>query len=90
MFLCTASDDKNSLTALMSALETLLENPSWIPKRTIIFALGFDEESSGRRGAGTIGPYLENLYGFNSMALILDEGGMGLDLVENNTLCGLS
>ncbi|KAI0444759.1 peptidase family M20/M25/M40 [Xylaria telfairii] len=84
-----ASDDKNSLTALMSALESLLENPSWIPKRTIIFALGFDEESSGRRGAGTIGPYLENLYGFNSMALILDEGGMGLDLVENNTLYAL-
>lgn len=85
-----ASDDKNSLTALMSALETLLANPTWIPKRTIILALGFDEESSGRRGAGTIGPYLENLYGHNSMALVLDEGGMGLDLVGNDTLCKCS
>ncbi|KAI0459661.1 peptidase family M20/M25/M40 [Xylaria acuta] len=84
-----ASDDKNSLTAFMSALEALLENPSWVPKRTIIFALGFDEECSGRRGAGTIGPYLEKLHGFNSMALILDEGGMGLDLVENDTLYAL-
>jgi Gly-Xaa carboxypeptidase len=82
-----ASDDKNSLTALMSALETLLSNPSWVPKRTIIFALGFDEECSGRRGAGTIGPYLEKLYGSNSMALILDEGGMGLELLGNDTLC---
>ncbi|KAI3318397.1 peptidase family M20/M25/M40 [Xylariaceae sp. AK1471] len=84
-----ASDDKNSLTALMSALETLLSNSTWIPKRTIIFALGFDEECSGRRGAGTIGPYLENLYGFNSMALILDEGGMGLELLGNDTLYAL-
>ncbi|KAJ8127063.1 hypothetical protein O1611_g6574 [Lasiodiplodia mahajangana] len=84
-----ASDDKNSLTALMSALEELLANPNWIPKRTIVFALGFDEECSGRRGAGTIGPYLESLYGPNSMALILDEGGMGLDLVGNETLYAL-
>ncbi|KAI1172413.1 peptidase family M20/M25/M40 [Nemania sp. FL0916] len=84
-----ASDDKNSLTALMSALETLLANPSWTPKRTIILASGFDEECSGRRGAGTIGPYLEELYGPNSMALVLDEGGMGLDLVGNDTLYAL-
>ncbi|KAI0429403.1 peptidase family M20/M25/M40 [Xylaria sp. FL1042] len=84
-----ASDDKNSLTALMSALETLLANPDWIPKRTIILALGFDEECSGRRGAGTIGPYLESLYGSNSMALILDEGGMGLELLGNDTLYAL-
>ncbi|KAI0098763.1 peptidase family M20/M25/M40 [Nemania sp. FL0031] len=84
-----ASDDKNSLTALMSALEELLANPNWIPKRTIVFPLGFDEECSGRRGAGTIGPYLESLYGPNSMALILDEGGMGLDLVGNDTLYAL-
>ncbi|KAI1151609.1 peptidase family M20/M25/M40 [Nemania diffusa] len=84
-----ASDDKNSLTAAISALEELLANPSWIPKRTIIFALGFDEECSGRRGAGTIGPYLESLYGPNSMALILDEGGMGLELIGNDTLYAL-
>jgi Gly-Xaa carboxypeptidase len=81
-----ASDDKNSLTGLMSALETLLSNPDWVPKRTIILALGFDEECSGRRGAGTIGPHLEKLYGRNSMALVLDEGGMGLELL-NDTLC---
>lgn len=81
-----ASDDKNSMTALFSALETLLSNPKWVPRRTILLALGFDEES-GRRGAGTIGPYLEKLYGKWSMALILDEGGMGLDLLEDKVLC---
>ena len=73
-----ASDDKNSLTGLFSALETLLSNPLWVPRRTIIVALGFDEECSGRRGAGHIGPFLEKRYGPNSLALILDEGGMGL------------
>ncbi|KAI0967725.1 peptidase family M20/M25/M40 [Xylaria arbuscula] len=84
-----ASDDKNSLTALFSALETLLGNSDWVPKRTIIFALGFDEECSGRRGAGTIGPYLEDLYGHNSLALVLDEGGLGLQLLGNDTLYAL-
>ncbi|KAI2620872.1 peptidase family M20/M25/M40 [Xylaria nigripes] len=77
-----ASDDKNSLTGLMSALEELLSHDDWTPKRTIILAFGFDEECTGRRGATTIGPYLENLYGKNSMALILDEGGMGLQLLD--------
>ncbi|KAI1077162.1 carboxypeptidase S [Whalleya microplaca] len=84
-----ASDDKNSLTGLMSALEELLSNPHWVPKRTIILALGFDEECSGRRGAGKIGEYLEALYGPDSIALILDEGGMGLELLGSDTLYAL-
>lgn len=84
-----ASDDKNSLTGLMSALETLLSNPRWNPRRSIIVALGFDEECSGRRGAGTIGPFLEEQYGKDSMAIILDEGGMGLELLGGETLYAL-
>lgn len=82
-----ASDDKNSLTALLSALETLLGYAEWVPRRTIVLALGFDEESSGRRGAGTIGPFLEERYGKYGIALLLDEGGMGLELLGNDTLC---
>lgn len=82
-----ASDDKNSLTALFSALETLLGYSAWVPKRTIVLALGFDEESSGRRGAGTIGSFLEDRYGKYGIALLLDEGGMGLELLGNDTLC---
>jgi len=73
-----ASDDKNSLTALLSAVEELLSDPGWSPSRTIILAFGFDEECSGRRGAGSITKYLESTYGRDSMVLILDEGGMGL------------
>lgn len=84
-----ASDDKNSLTGLFSALETLFSNPLWVPRRSIILALGFDEECSGRRGAGYIGRYLEQQYGPNSVALILDEGGMGLQLLNNDTLYAL-
>ncbi|KAI1137898.1 carboxypeptidase S [Hypoxylon sp. FL0543] len=84
-----ASDDKNSLTGLFSALETLLSNPLWVPRRSIILALGFDEECSGRRGAGYIGRYLEQQYGPSSVALILDEGGMGLQLLGNDTLYAL-
>ncbi|KAK9416849.1 hypothetical protein SUNI508_09321 [Seiridium unicorne] len=83
-----ASDDKNSLSAIFSALETLLSNPTWVPRRTIIVALGFDEES-GNRGAGTIGPFLEERYGQWSMAIVLDEGGMGLELLEDKVLYAL-
>ncbi|KAI0485160.1 carboxypeptidase S [Xylariaceae sp. FL0804] len=84
-----ASDDKNMFTSIMSALEELLSNPKWTPRRTIILASGFDEECSGRRGAGMIGPYLEQQYGPNAMAMILDEGGMGLELLEGDTLYAL-
>ncbi|KAH8676161.1 hypothetical protein BX600DRAFT_454412 [Xylariales sp. PMI_506] len=83
-----ASDDKNSLTAIFSSLETLFSETEWVPKRTIIIALGFDEES-GNRGAGTIGVYLEELYGKDSMAIIVDEGGNGLQLLDGKTFYAL-
>src|SRR6266566_3118126 len=76
-----SSDDKNSLTALMSAIESLLSNPDWVPRRTIVLAFGFDEECSGRRGAGAIAQRLGSVYGNDSMVLILDEGGMGLERI---------
>ncbi|KAH8891807.1 peptidase family M20/M25/M40 [Thozetella sp. PMI_491] len=78
-----ASDDKNSLTALMSALESLLSKPGWTPKRTVILAFGFDEECSGVKGAGSIARHLESVYGEDSMVLVLDEGGMGLQLIDD-------
>ena len=78
-----SSDDKNSMTALLSALETLLSDASWHPKRTILVAFGFDEECSGLKGAGSIARVLEARYGKDSVALILDEGGMGLQLIED-------
>ncbi|RYO91641.1 hypothetical protein DL766_003180 [Monosporascus sp. MC13-8B] len=62
---------------------------SGVPKRTIVLALGFDEESSGRRGAGTISPFLEDRYGKYGVAMLLDEGGMDLELLGNDTLYAL-
>ncbi|KAF5025629.1 hypothetical protein F66182_2235 [Fusarium sp. NRRL 66182] len=78
-----ASDDKNSLTALLSAVETLLAETAWTPKRSLILAFGFDEECSGYRGAGKIAEVLTERYGDNGMSFILDEGGSGIQLIDD-------
>lgn len=78
-----ASDDKNSLTAVLSAFETLLSNGDWAPKRSFVLAFGFDEECSGFRGAAKIGAVLTERYGKDSFAAILDEGGLGLKEIGN-------
>lgn len=72
-----ASDCKNVLIGLMSAVEDLLSQ-GWRPQRTVVFAFGFDEESHGFLGAGSIAPALEKKYGKDSFEFILDEGAMGL------------
>lgn len=78
-----ASDDKNSMTALLSAIETLLSQPSFEPRRTILLAFGFDEECSGLKGAGSIAAHLNQAYGPDSVAIVLDEGGMGLQQIDD-------
>lgn len=77
-----SSDDKNSMTALLSAVESLLAQ-SWSPKRTILLAFGFDEECSGLKGAGSIAAHLKSVWGENSLAIVLDEGGMGLQQIDD-------
>lgn len=76
-----ASDDKSAVTALMSALEALLSQPEYQPRRTVVLAFGFDEECSGERGAAEISKHLERKYGKGGFAVILDEGGAGLQTV---------
>ncbi|KAI1419534.1 hypothetical protein F5Y12DRAFT_777350 [Xylaria sp. FL1777] len=73
-----ASDDKSAITALMSAMEALLSQEEYQPRRSVIFAFGFDEECSGYRGAAEISKHLEQRYGEGGVAVILDEGGAGL------------
>lgn len=73
-----ASDDKSAITALMSAMEALLSQEGYQPRRSVIFAFGFDEECSDYRGAGEISKHLEERYGEGGIAVILDEGGAGL------------
>lgn len=77
-----ASDDKNSLTALLSAVEGLLVG-GWAPRRTVLLAFGFDEECSGAKGAGAIAAHLKATWGPDSLAIVLDEGGMGLLQVDD-------
>lgn len=45
-----------------------------MPKRTTVLSFGFDEEVSGPEGAAHLAKYLEETYGTDGFALILDEG----------------
>ncbi|KAF8166011.1 hypothetical protein B0H34DRAFT_691505 [Crassisporium funariophilum] len=73
-----SGDCKNNVIGIMTAVEYLIAS-GWKPKRTIILAFGQDEEISGPRGATNIGKYLQGKYGMYGIAMILDEGGMGLE-----------
>ncbi|GAB1318537.1 Carboxypeptidase S [Madurella fahalii] len=68
-----ASDCKNQLIALMETLELLLE-ADFKPKRTILLSFGFDEECSGTRGAARLAAFIEERYGKDGIAAIVDEG----------------
>ncbi|KAI0675501.1 carboxypeptidase S [Trametes maxima] len=67
-------DDKSDLIASLHALDALLEK-GFKPERTFVWAFGFDEEASGAQGAGHLAVYLEETYGTNGIALLIDEGG---------------
>ncbi|KJA20923.1 hypothetical protein HYPSUDRAFT_68096 [Hypholoma sublateritium FD-334 SS-4] len=73
-----AGDCKNNVIGIMTAVEHLLAS-QWKPTKNIILAFGQDEEISGPRGATNIGKYLEQVYGKNGIAMIVDEGGMNLE-----------
>lgn len=72
-----AADDKNSLIAIMEALDTLLVK-GYQPERTILAGFGFDEEISGWQGARYIAEHLEEKWGANGLELVIDEGGSGI------------
>ncbi|KAK4089435.1 hypothetical protein Purlil1_6424 [Purpureocillium lilacinum] len=78
-------DDKDALTAIMSSMEELLSNDSFRPRRTILLAFGFDEECSGWRGAAHIADRLIQRYGENGIAIVHDEGGLGLQTLGDVT-----
>ncbi|EMC95379.1 hypothetical protein BAUCODRAFT_123824 [Baudoinia panamericana UAMH 10762] len=68
-----ASDCKNQLIAVMETIELFLA-AGYEPKRTIVMSFGFDEEISGRRGAGHLAGFLHDRHGNNGVAAIVDEG----------------
>ncbi|XP_031294564.2 N-fatty-acyl-amino acid synthase/hydrolase PM20D1 isoform X1 [Camelus dromedarius] len=69
-------DNKNSLMAIMQALELLLIR-NYIPRRPFFIALGHDEEVSGVNGAQKISALLQ-ARGIQ-LAFIVDEGSFILD-----------
>jgi Gly-Xaa carboxypeptidase len=69
---------KNNLIGILTALEYMLSN-GWKPTRTIVAAFGMDEEVGGERGATAINDFLEKRYGRQGIAMIVDEGGMGIE-----------
>lgn len=72
-----SADCKNLLVALLETAEQLYED-GFHPRRTIIYAFGFDEEIGGLRGASHIGKFLEQRYGKNGLYAVIDEGGQSL------------
>ncbi|GAA5853659.1 hypothetical protein JCM8547_007400 [Rhodosporidiobolus lusitaniae] len=72
------ADCKNTLISLFAALDKLMED-GFEPKRTIILSSGFDEEIGGSRSAAHLARALEDRYGPNGIALIVDEGFTGVD-----------
>lgn len=65
-------DDKGSVTAILDAVESFLEQ-SFQPERTVYLAFGHDEEVGGTRGAAVIVRALKDRGVVP--AFVLDEGG---------------
>ncbi|GAA6002515.1 hypothetical protein JCM10207_001158 [Rhodosporidiobolus poonsookiae] len=72
-----ASDDKNAVSAVFEAITFLLEG-DFKPRRTVLLSFGFDEESRGWGGAGHLAKAIEERYGKDGVAFLVDEGGMGV------------
>ncbi|CAN6609294.1 carboxypeptidase S [Trichomonascus vanleenenianus] len=72
-----AVDDKNPLVSILESIELLLEK-DFVPKRPVILAFGYDEESGGVHGAGALAAELESRYGPDSVHAVVDEGGSGV------------
>lgn len=72
-----ASDCKSNLIGILSAIDALLAQ-TYTPRRSILLAFGFDEETGGEQGAAGIARHLERNMGKDSLAMVFDEGGMGV------------
>ncbi|KAK9417685.1 putative Carboxypeptidase S [Seiridium unicorne] len=68
-----SADCKNNLIGILEAVELLI-SAGYTPKRTVVLSFGFDEEISGAQGAGHLAKAIEERYGKDGIALIVDEG----------------
>lgn len=71
-------ESQNNVIGILTALEYMLRN-GWQPTRTIVAAFGMDEEVGGGRGASSISDFLQDKYDKDGIAMIVDEGGMGIE-----------
>jgi carboxypeptidase PM20D1 len=78
-------DDKGGLLGVLEAAEALLAE-GFVPRRTIVFAFGHDEEIGGKQGARVIAERMREL-GLH-FEWMVDEGGMLLS--DNPMLPGKS
>ncbi|WVQ96848.1 hypothetical protein IAU59_003955 [Kwoniella sp. CBS 9459] len=69
-----SGDDKSGLTSILAAIELLLSESSFKPRRTVILGFGQDEEQGGGRGAPAIRDWVISKYGKDSISLLIDEG----------------
>lgn len=72
-----STDDKSGLIGALAAVELLLGSDKFQPARTVILSFGSDEETGGKVGAKHLAQWIEDKYGKDSVAMIVDEG-MGL------------
>lgn len=75
-------DCKNLLIGELEAIEKLLED-GFVPERTVLLSLGFDEESSGTWGASHLAPFIHERYGDDGILIIVDEGDGIIKMDEN-------
>lgn len=67
-------DDKSGLIASLTTVETLLSS-GFKPDRTVVLAIGIDEERGGKISATALRDYLLETYGKNAFSILIDEGG---------------
>ncbi|KAI6120771.1 hypothetical protein EDD16DRAFT_1558890 [Pisolithus croceorrhizus] len=78
-----ACDDKSEVIERLVTVDTLLRH-GFSPARTVVLAFGFDEEATGLEGAGHIAKYLEETYGHDGFAMLVDEGaGLSVNFGNN-------
>ncbi|KAK0120222.1 hypothetical protein ONS95_011628 [Cadophora gregata] len=75
-----SEDDKSNVVAILSAIDSLLIS-GFEPNRTVVFAIGFDEEGGapGGYGARCLAERLLEIYGEDGVELIFDEGIPGIE-----------
>lgn len=66
-------DDKSGVIGMLSALEIMIEQ-GFQPSRSLVLAFGFDEEAGGVVSAASLGEWILEKYGKDSMFMLVDEG----------------